>query len=67
MKIGADCREVHRLTSEGMDRRLSLGERAGIRLHLLQCTACRNFAGQMRLLREAMRRMAPDNDEEDRR
>lgn len=66
MKIGTHCREVHRLTSEGMDRPLALGERVTIRLHLLGCTACRNFAGQMRLLREAMQRMTPDCDEEDR-
>ncbi|GIZ50751.1 zf-HC2 domain-containing protein [Noviherbaspirillum aridicola] len=65
MKIGTHCKEVHRLTSEGMDRPLSLGERAGVRLHLLRCEACRNFAGQMRLLREAMRRMTPDGDEKD--
>jgi predicted anti-sigma-YlaC factor YlaD len=57
------CREVHRLTSEGLDRELSLVERARMRLHLLVCTACRNFNGQMDLLRRAMRRMASGEDE----
>lgn len=66
MSFGGNCREVHRLTSEGMDRPLSIRERAGVRLHLLGCEACRNFTAQMRLLREAMHRMTPDGDEEER-
>jgi predicted anti-sigma-YlaC factor YlaD len=57
------CREVHRLTSEGLDRELSVLERARMRLHLLVCTACRNFTGQMDLLRRAMHRMASGEDE----
>ena len=48
------CREVHRLVSEGMDRDLSLVERVRLRLHLLVCTACTRFSGQMALLRGAM-------------
>jgi predicted anti-sigma-YlaC factor YlaD len=52
------CREVHRLTSEGFDRDLSLIERVRMRLHLLVCDACRNFTGQMLLLRRAMQKMA---------
>ncbi len=51
------CREVHRLVSEAMDRDLSLIERLRVRLHLLVCTACTRFSGQMSLLRQAMRRM----------
>jgi predicted anti-sigma-YlaC factor YlaD len=53
------CREVHRLVSEGMDRELSLVERARMRLHLMVCTACTRFSGQMDLLRRAMRQMPP--------
>ena len=49
------CREVHRLVSEGMDRELTLVERARMRLHLMVCRACTRFNGQMRLLRGAMR------------
>lgn len=51
------CKEVHRLTSEGLDRPLSTAERARLRLHLLVCDACRNFTEQMRLIRRAMRRL----------
>ena len=51
------CKEVHRLVSEGLDRELSLVERARMRLHLLVCVACTNFSGQMDLIRKAMRQM----------
>jgi hypothetical protein len=54
------CREVHRLVSEGMDRELSLYERARMRLHLMVCQACTNFNGQMGLIRRAMRQGPPD-------
>ena len=50
------CREVQQLVSEGLDRQLSLIERARMRLHLVVCESCTNFNGQMSLLREAMRR-----------
>lgn len=58
------CKEVHRLVSEGLDRELSLVERTRMRLHLLVCTACTNFNGQMTTLRKAMRQM-PVQDEFD--
>jgi hypothetical protein len=53
------CREVHRLVSEGMDRDLSRVERTRMRLHLLVCTACMRFSGQMKLLRRALRQGPP--------
>ena len=52
------CREVQQLVSEGLDRHLSLIERARLRLHLVVCESCTNFNGQMALLRQAMRRRA---------
>jgi predicted anti-sigma-YlaC factor YlaD len=59
MSLIPNCKEVHRLTSEGMDRELSPVERARMRMHLLICDACRNFTGQMELLRRAMRQLSP--------
>lgn len=53
------CKEVHRLVSEGMDRDLSMVERARMRLHLMVCGACTRFNGQMALLRRAMRELPP--------
>ncbi len=60
MGLKPTCKEVHRLVSEGMDRDLSLVERARMRLHLLVCDACTRFNGQMDLLRRAMRSGPPD-------
>ncbi len=56
------CKEVHRLVSEGLDRDLSLIERARMRVHLMICDACQNFNGQMTLIRRAMRQMPYRND-----
>ena len=61
MGLKPTCKEVHRLVSEGMDRELSLVERTRMRLHLLVCTACTRFNGQMDLLRRAMRSGPPSD------
>ncbi|MDB5840417.1 MAG: hypothetical protein JWQ23_2369 [Herminiimonas sp.] len=53
------CREVHRLSSEGLDRELSLVERVRMRVHLMVCQACRNFTGQLNLIRRAVRHDGP--------
>jgi predicted anti-sigma-YlaC factor YlaD len=67
MGIMPDCREVHRLTSEGLDRRLSLLERARMSMHLRVCEACRRFGAQMDLIRRAMRQgRLPDATEAER-
>jgi len=57
MEIMPTCKEVHRLVSEGLDRDLSLIERARMRMHLLVCRACQNFDNQMHLIRRAMRQI----------
>lgn len=58
------CKEIHRLTSEGLDRELSLIERMRIRAHLLVCDACSNFTDQMQLIRRAMRRLGGSDQEQ---
>lgn len=64
MNLLANCKEAHRLTSEGMDRNLTLAERSRVRAHLLVCAGCRNFDQQMRLVRRAMHAFAvPDADD----
>lgn len=45
------CKEASRLLSQSRERRLPLRQRLGLRLHLLMCSACRQFAQQLRLLR----------------
>lgn len=55
MAFKPSCKEIHRLTSEGMDRPLSTIEKFRMRLHLMVCDACRRFGKQMALIRRAMR------------
>jgi predicted anti-sigma-YlaC factor YlaD len=57
MGFRTTCKEVHRLTSEGFDRDLTVAERTRVRVHLLACAGCRNFGNQMQLLRQAMRQL----------
>lgn len=64
-----NCKEVTHLCSDELDRNLSTRERLAMKMHLMMCTGCRNFRGQMDFLRKAMRRYAegraisdPDND-----
>ena len=62
MSLKPTCKEVHRLTSEGMDRELSFIERTRVRMHLVVCNACRYFTDQMNLIRRAMRQLSPAAD-----
>jgi hypothetical protein len=52
------CKDVTRLVSEGLDRRLAFGERLRLRLHLAICAGCDQFSRQMAFLRRAMQRLA---------
>mgnify|MGYP001186437384 CR=1 FL=1 len=50
-----NCQRATRLMSEARDRRLSLAEKTGLRVHLLMCKGCRHFDSQMDSLRDFMR------------
>jgi hypothetical protein len=52
------CKEVTRLVSQGLDRRLPFGRRVALRVHLAICDGCTNFTRQMDFLRKAVRRLA---------
>ena len=52
------CKEVTRLVSQGLDRRLGFGERLRLHIHLAICDGCANFRRQMLFLRKAMARLA---------
>ena len=51
------CKEVTRLVSQGLDRRLGLWDRLRLRVHLLICDACTAFSRQMEFLRRAVQRL----------
>ncbi len=51
--ISPSCKEATRLQSESMDRKLSVWEQVGLRLHLLLCKWCRRYRQQLGFLRTA--------------
>ena len=51
------CKEVSHLLSEAQDRKLPLGERLPLRLHLFMCVGCRNYGKQLDFLRAVTREM----------
>ena len=53
-----DCREASRLISQQADRPLPFARRLQLRVHLLVCDACTHFSRQVRLLRQALKRIA---------
>lgn len=51
------CKQVSRLVSQSLERKLTYRERFGLSLHLMMCDACKLFSRQLRLLRQAMQRI----------
>jgi len=51
------CKEASRLLSQSLDREMTVGELARLRLHLTLCDACRHFEKQMKQLRRALTRL----------
>ena len=49
------CREISKLVSESMERRLPLRQRMELWMHLKLCRLCAGFARQTRLLGQAAR------------
>lgn len=57
------CKQASRLMSEGLDRELDFAQRAGLRFHLLICTACSRVKSQFAFLhRVAPEYPGPDDD-----
>jgi len=50
-----DCSEISRLVSDSMDRKLSLYQRLGIRIHLMMCRYCARYRNQLFFLRKTIR------------
>lgn len=56
------CKETTVLLSQAEDRRLSLGEKIGLYLHLVACEGCRQFEKQIDFIRAAMKRYINRDD-----
>ena len=50
------CKEASRLLSQSQEQKLTLSQRAALRLHLSACIACTRFGAQLNSLRAAMRK-----------
>ena len=50
------CKEVSHLLSDGLDRKLTIGERIHLEMHLAMCKGCTNYRKQMNFLRAACRK-----------
>ena len=57
------CKEISKLVSESLDRKLPLRQRMVVRLHLMMCSMCRAYEDQTLLLRKAVRTLGHDNTE----
>ncbi len=53
--LSPTCKEASRLQSQALDRKLSLMQRIGLRLHLLLCKWCRRYGKQIGFLHDATR------------
>lgn len=47
-----NCKQATRLLSDAQEYQLSLKDRAGLKFHVMMCSACRNFSTQMETLRD---------------
>lgn len=52
-----NCKEATQLMSQDLDRKLSLVERLGLKLHLLICKGCRATGRHFAFLHAAARRI----------
>jgi anti-sigma factor RsiW len=48
------CKEASRLLSAGLDKQLTLADRAALKLHLTLCDACTQVKAQFEFLRRAV-------------
>ena len=55
-----NCKEVSRLSSELLDRKLPFWQRMGVWVHLSMCKLCRGFRKDLLQLRNAARQHADD-------
>jgi hypothetical protein len=59
------CKETTELISKEADERLSLKETFDMRMHVMMCSACRNFRSNIQFLRQACRAATPGDQTED--
>ena len=56
-KLMYSCEQASKLSSRAMEEPLTLSERMLLRMHLMMCERCTNFARQIEFLRRASSKM----------
>jgi hypothetical protein len=59
------CKEVTRMASEAMERKLPLRQRLDMKLHLLICTLCTRYVNQLQFMRDAVQQHAAQIEDGD--
>lgn len=59
------CEQAAKLSSRAMEQPLTPSERMLLRLHLMMCARCSNFARQIEFLRRASRKVPEVLENED--
>jgi hypothetical protein len=62
--IKLTCRDASRLLSDGLDKDLSIADRARLRLHLTLCDACIQLKAQFEFMRRALKTFASREDKD---
>jgi hypothetical protein len=57
-RITPPCKDITRLVSQSMDRRLPWLTRLSLRLHCWICQACARYRDQLKTVRQALRQSA---------
>ena len=58
------CKQASRLVSQSLECKLTFRERFGLSLHLMMCDACKLFSRQLGLLRQAIKRIAANVEQD---
>jgi hypothetical protein len=59
------CKEASRIISGGLDRDLSVAQRAALRYHLVVCDACTQLKAQFEFMRKALAALAGRHGDQD--
>ncbi len=65
MHENRSCRMATKLASDACERKLSLGERLRMRLHILMCASCKKCEREIHMLREilSLLRLRPEAED----
>jgi hypothetical protein len=59
------CKEASQLQSDEFERELTLSERIRLRIHILICGACRNYADNLQLLNSFFHNLRKQTEEDE--